>query len=218
MKDGKELVTDLSNHGLRPDGTHDTCDAFELYCKENRFSKEEALRRLGKEKAAQARQILEDAARSGQPLPAWIEEILTDAGRARYAQLAEQAGYGDLVAQICKGGNAANRNEKDVTIEDQDAQSSVISSEPSMAGGVTGLKADRDQDQQAESESEEPEVFVPETYKGRVCPRCGRTGEITRHPETGLLSCVCYREDFETAQAGKLVRGREALPRGRRSL
>lgn len=85
--------------------------------------------------------------------------------------------------------------------------------------GATGLKADRDRDQQAESGAEEPE-YQPETsaggpgdaaleaYKGRVCPRCGRTGEIARNPETGLLSCVCYQEDFETAQAGKLVRGR----------
>ncbi len=87
MKDGKELVTDLSNHGLRSDGTHDTSDAFELYCKVNRISKEEGLRRLGKEKSTQAKQEIERCARSGTSLPAWIEEIITPAGWRRYEHL-----------------------------------------------------------------------------------------------------------------------------------
>jgi hypothetical protein len=95
-----ERWTDFSSHGRRSDGTHDTGDALELQQRLTNTPKPELMRQAARELQAEARQALEGAARSGQPFPAWLEEIITDAGRAHYARIASQAGHVDQAEQI----------------------------------------------------------------------------------------------------------------------
>jgi hypothetical protein len=86
-KDGRELVTDFSTHGARPDGTHDTGDALEVYCKQARRSKRDVLSELGKVVYREAKSAIEAAARDRAALPGWIEARITESGRALYAHL-----------------------------------------------------------------------------------------------------------------------------------
>jgi DNA-binding transcriptional ArsR family regulator len=78
---------DFGQSARRPDGTPDTGDALELQTRLTQTPKPDALRQVAKELIAEARAALEGAARSGQPIPAWVEEIITHAGRAHYARL-----------------------------------------------------------------------------------------------------------------------------------
>jgi hypothetical protein len=58
-----------------------------------RSPKPEVLRLAAKELLQEARRDLEQAARSGAAIPAWLEEIITPAGREHYANVASEAGY-----------------------------------------------------------------------------------------------------------------------------
>jgi len=78
---------DFGQSARRPDGNPDTGDALELQQRLTQAPKREILRQAGKELNAQARADLERAARAGQPIPAWLEEIITEEGRAHYARL-----------------------------------------------------------------------------------------------------------------------------------
>jgi DNA-binding MarR family transcriptional regulator len=82
-----EKWADFGQSARRADGSPDTGDALELQQRLTQAPKPELLRQAAKELLAQARADLESAARSGQPIPAWLEEIITDAGRAHYARL-----------------------------------------------------------------------------------------------------------------------------------
>jgi hypothetical protein len=79
--------TDFGASARRPDGTQDGGDALELQARLTQTSKSEILRQTAKELVAQARAELDSAAQAGQPIPSWIEEIITDAGRAHYEQI-----------------------------------------------------------------------------------------------------------------------------------
>ena len=90
-----ERYTDFSANGRRSDGTHDTGDALELHVRLAGAPKPDVLRSAASRLQREARQALESAARSGQPVPAWLTQILTDAGREHYARVASQAGHID---------------------------------------------------------------------------------------------------------------------------
>lgn len=81
-----ERYTDHSHHGRRADGTRDTGDALELAAKVQGVSKGQLISQTTKEITAQACAELESAARAGQAIPAWIEEIITPAGRRQYVK------------------------------------------------------------------------------------------------------------------------------------
>jgi hypothetical protein len=141
-----ERWTDFSTHGRRADGTQDTGDALELEQRLTGIPKPELMREIARKLLAEARQALEDAARSGQALPIWLEEFITDAGRERYAQLAERAGHIGQAAAIhaarCNE-MGAKRNENMLRIDSQ-AQASTsaapaIQSAQDQQGGVTGF-------------------------------------------------------------------------------
>jgi DNA-directed RNA polymerase subunit M/transcription elongation factor TFIIS len=91
--DGQERYTDHSAHGSRPDGTKDSGDALQLAVKVWGVSKSSLLYETTKEISQKSRAALEEAARAGQPIPAWLEEpcIITPAGRKRHAWLKAQA-------------------------------------------------------------------------------------------------------------------------------
>jgi DNA-directed RNA polymerase subunit RPC12/RpoP/DNA-binding transcriptional ArsR family regulator len=78
---------DFGQSARRQDGSPDTGDALELQVRLSQTPKPEILREAAKALVAEARATLEGAARDGQPLPEWLEAILTDAGRAHYARL-----------------------------------------------------------------------------------------------------------------------------------
>jgi hypothetical protein len=76
--------TDFGASARRPDGRQDGGDALELQARLTRTTKSDILRKAAKQLVVQARTELESAAQAGQSLPTWIEEIVTDAGRAHY--------------------------------------------------------------------------------------------------------------------------------------
>ncbi len=82
-----EQWTDFGASARRTDGSQDSGDAFELSIRLSGQSKSQVLAKLGKDLSQQARQELESAARNGEPIPTWLEEILTDAGREHYQRL-----------------------------------------------------------------------------------------------------------------------------------
>jgi hypothetical protein len=82
-----EKWTDFGASARRPDGSPDSGDAFELSIRLSGKSKRQALAELGKALLQEVRRELEHAAKSGKPIPGWIEEIITPAGRAHYNQL-----------------------------------------------------------------------------------------------------------------------------------
>jgi hypothetical protein len=79
--------TDFGASARRPDGMQDGGDALELQVRLTQTSKSDILRQVAKELVAQARAELESTAQAGQPIPSWIEAILTDAGRAYFEQI-----------------------------------------------------------------------------------------------------------------------------------
>lgn len=91
---------DFGASARRPDGSPDTGDPFELLVRLSGKPKGEVFREVSHELLAEAVTALESAARSDQPLPAWLEEIITPAGWAHYWQLAAQAGHQVGMAEI----------------------------------------------------------------------------------------------------------------------
>ncbi len=88
-----EQWADFGASARQSDGSPDTGDALELQVRLSGTSKADVMRQAARELLHEARQTLEQAARAGQPLPSWIEEIITEAGRAHYARVASQAGH-----------------------------------------------------------------------------------------------------------------------------
>ncbi len=79
--------TDFGASARRDDGTQDSGDALELQVRVSQEPKPEVLRQTGKELVQQARTALECAAKNNEPIPAWLEEIITEAGRAHYERI-----------------------------------------------------------------------------------------------------------------------------------
>ncbi len=75
------------------DGSPDSGDALELQQRLTGAPKADVMREAARELLQVARQELEQAARAGHPIPAWLEEIITDAGRQHYARVASAAGH-----------------------------------------------------------------------------------------------------------------------------
>src|SRR6266550_1539178 len=91
-QEGRERYTDFSQNGRRLDGSPDTGDSFDAYLKTNGKTIDQALYELGKATNARAKRELEAAARQGQPIPGWIEEIISDHGRDYYARIRPRLG------------------------------------------------------------------------------------------------------------------------------
>lgn len=95
-----ERYTDHSQLGRRADGTRDTGDCLELTAKVEQKSKPALFRMTTGQIIKKATSELEAAARSGQPIPAWLEFptcIITPAGRRRYAELLAQSYQPDAI-------------------------------------------------------------------------------------------------------------------------
>ncbi len=90
--------TDFGASARRDDGTQDSGDALELQVRISQEPKPEVLRQAAKELVSEARAALERAARKGEPIPAWLEEIVTDAGRAHYRQVQNDKQHGAFIS------------------------------------------------------------------------------------------------------------------------
>jgi hypothetical protein len=88
-----EQWTDFGASARRDDGSPDGGDALELHVRLSQTPKPEVMRQAARELLAVARTELEQAARLGQRVPPWLEEIITEAGYLQYARLATQGGH-----------------------------------------------------------------------------------------------------------------------------
>jgi len=173
--------TDFGASARRPDGTQDGGDALELQARLTQASKSDILRQTAKDLVAQARAELESVARAGQPLPTWLEEIITDAGRAHYERVK------------CHGQPASN------SPLDKHPPAQILPHMPAGSGGLAGYSSLPESDPDGKmltSQDEEPQPgAVPassvaaqpgkETFEalatgigaeiGGPCERCGCT-------------------------------------------
>jgi hypothetical protein len=93
--DGQRF-TDFGAGARLPDGTQDGGNAFEFYVRSQNRDKSDVLRELGQALNREASRELLRAARAGEIPPAWVMEILTDAGREVYNQNAQRHGHPPL--------------------------------------------------------------------------------------------------------------------------
>jgi len=91
--DGQVWV-DFSARSLQPDGKHDGGDAMELEARRNgesKAAKSNTLREAARMLVREARDALEGAARAGEEPPAWVAQIMTEAGWQRYRSLCTES-------------------------------------------------------------------------------------------------------------------------------
>ena len=91
--DGQAWV-DFSARSLQPDGKHDGGDALELAARRNgesKAAKSNTLREAARMLVREARDALEGAARAGEEPPAWVAQIMTEAGWQRYHSLCAES-------------------------------------------------------------------------------------------------------------------------------
>lgn len=85
-RDGEGWV-DFGASARRNDGKQDGGDALELEARISDQGKPETMRLAARDLVKEARAALESAARSGLQPPAWVQELLTPAGKAHYQDL-----------------------------------------------------------------------------------------------------------------------------------
>jgi hypothetical protein len=138
-----EQWTDFGASARRADGNPDTGDALELHVRLTGAPKPEVMRAAAQELLQEARQALENAASNGEPLPAWVVEIITPAGREHYARVASQSGYIDQAAAAQEERHEhALRNDDQAqasTLERQALVAPAISDQDSEQGGPPGF-------------------------------------------------------------------------------
>jgi len=91
--DGQAWV-DFSARSMQPDGKHDGGDALELAARRNgesKAAKSNTLQEVARMLVREARDALEDAARAGEEPPAWVAQIMTEAGWQRYRSLCAES-------------------------------------------------------------------------------------------------------------------------------
>jgi len=142
--------TDFGASARREDGTQDSGDALELQVRLSQAPKSEIMRQAAKALLCQARTELESAARSGQPIPAWISEIITDAGRAHYERV------------------------KSDGLLDTDNPPVVQRPGMCQAGGLTGFSSALESDPaQAVPIADETFLASHKLTHGKLCKQCG---------------------------------------------
>lgn len=93
--DGKRY-TDFGAEARQPDGSQDGGDPLEYKCRKENRDKADVLRELGRELNRAASKEILRAARAGEPLPAWIIDILSPTGRQVYNENARAHGHRTL--------------------------------------------------------------------------------------------------------------------------
>jgi hypothetical protein len=163
-KDGQSWV-DFSARSLQPDGKHDGGDALELTARRNgepRAAKSATLREAARTLVSEARDALECAARAGEEPPAWVAEILTEAGWQRYHSLRAEG------VRTTSGG-VAGFTQVVMTTQRAQEQSTRGIEQPTTATQVSSHENSQEQDT--------PEALAVDINAqiGESCSRCGCT-------------------------------------------
>lgn len=89
-------VDDSSNATVRAG------DVLEAYCLKHGLERATVLQDTARDILQTARRELEDAARAGRPLPAWLHELITPAGWRHYDELRQSTATEPECATICR--------------------------------------------------------------------------------------------------------------------
>src|SRR5579875_1982275 len=195
-----EHWADFGAGARQSDGSPDTGDALELQVRLSGEPKPEVMRQAARELLKTARETLESAAREGLPLPAWLEDIITEAGRAHYERCAAQAGH-EKVSRILPPFDPA-------THADQDQQAAPAPrQEDGATGGLPGFSLPR-----------------PDPSASKMLPGGGDEGY--REPARAVPSSSALMAEIERLEeikqygerqgwAALLIDGVEVIPAGR---
>jgi type II secretory pathway pseudopilin PulG len=166
------------------------------------------MRQASRELLQAARQALESAAKNGQPLPAWLEEIITDAGRQYYARLTGQA-----------------ENVTDVSFEGdlQNAETAVSANSDAVAtlGGANWFLFSSDSDQEGEFRVSQREGLgknsagaVPTAQSASLCALESKIEGVVHGQEWRRLEAV---RDWgrEHGWPSLVLSGEEVIPAGK---
>ncbi len=172
---------DFGQSARRQDGNPDTGDALELQVRLTQTPKPEILREAAKALVAEARATLEGAARGGQPLPEWLEAILTDAGRAHYARL-------------CSG-RSASRQAQDVRV----GRASTGCSQNEAPEGA--MQQEQGAEQQPAAPSADVRAVMEQQHL-RLGPACPCGCQLMRELFGQWVCCRCFpTRDYHTIAA-----------------
>jgi hypothetical protein len=157
---------DFSAQSLQPDGKHDGGDALELAARRNgesKAAKSATLREAARTLVREARDSLECAARAGEEPPAWVTEIMTEAGWQRYHSLRAEAAR--MVAGTPSRG---------VTGFMLAAMTTHAVQEPITQGEVQPTSAMQAVSHQSGQEQDTPEALAADLRAqiGEPCSRC----------------------------------------------
>jgi hypothetical protein len=195
-----EQWADFGASARQSDGSPDTGDALELQVRLTGAPKPEVMRQAARELLQVARQALESAARNGEPLPAWIEEIITDAGRAHYERCAAAAGH-EKVSRNTEAFDPAMQSD-----QEQQARPSPCQ-EDGATGGLTGFSP-----------------LQPDTPASKMPP--GGVDEGYKEPASAVPSSSALMDEMQQLEAIKqygerrgwaalVIDGVEVIPAGR---
>jgi hypothetical protein len=165
--DGKAWV-DFSAQSLQPDGKHDGGDALELVARRNaesKTAKSTTLRDVARTLVREARDALERAARAGEEPPAWVAEIMTEAGWQRYHSLCAETA--SVVADTASRGVAGFLYEAMTT---RTRQEQIIQGEAQPTSA-------NDASYESRLEQDSPQTLAADLSAqiGEPCSRCGCT-------------------------------------------
>jgi hypothetical protein len=179
--DGQAWV-DFSARSLQPDGKHDGGDALELTARRNgesKAAKSNTLREAARMLVREARDTLEGAARAGEEPPAWVAQIMTEAGWQRYRSLCAES----TAAQTTSRGVTGFLSAGLTTHAGQEQIASTIVC-PLVTAEAASSMSDKEQDSlKALAAAIDAQISEP-------CSRCG----CTLYYQSGLyrMCHLCY--------------------------
>ena len=179
--DGQAWV-DFSARSLQPNGKHDGGDALELAARRNgesKAAKSNTLREAARMLVREARNALEGAARAGEEPPAWVAQIMTEAGWQRYHSLCAKSTATQTTSRGVTGFQPAGLT----THAGQEQIASTIAC-PLVTTGAASSTSDQGQD------SLEVLAAAIDAQIGEPCSRCG----CTLFYQSGLyrMCHLCY--------------------------
>jgi hypothetical protein len=175
---------DFSARSLQLDGRHDGGDSLELAARrhgESRAAKSATLREAARTLVREARDALERAARAGEEPPAWVAEIMTEAGWQRYRSLCAEAAR--VVAGTTSRGVAGFMHA---------AMAMQATQDPITRGAEQPTAAIDVISHESRQEQDSPELLAADLSAriGEPCSRCGCT--LFYQSESYWMCHLCY--------------------------
>jgi hypothetical protein len=182
-EDGQAWV-DFSAQSRQPDGKHDGGDALELAARRNgetKTAKSVTLREVARMLVREARDALECAARAREEPPAWVAEMMTEAGWLRYRSL-----YTETTRVIEGTASRGVAGYLHMAMTTHAAQEQII---PGTAQPTTPMHIVSDGSPQ-EQDSLEALAADLRAQLGEPCSRCGCT--LFYHSGPYRMCHLCY--------------------------